>query len=532
MYKIIENTHDYRIALRAIDQIDFSQSGAGMEFIYMPYGKRRNGIINAMGNADGKCGNEIMLITRKIVSGLTDEEMCMVMANKIRNNVWAFTWGELYIALDERYAKEGKSADVIARKAVGIDSVHVADGVTNENEKLKLHDKYKQRLMGMLNEIADEKLVMRVLPKIDDAKERDILFSKLSETNIVAIATDYGEKLDVCVEAARYVKNQEDLLKAMGVILHMLANEERLKRCDENKIKATAAKFPKLSGEILATLMSNEKCDWKYLLDQVSSAMAYQLITEGKIGCLSAEEAIAEKIDKESIDVKVYSKARSLATKKSLMARMSDVQKKAVRELDEKVYALVLGKAKIAAKDTFELDGFYLGMTYDDMKVVFAHHFPNFEIVEDKDNDGDSMFRVSYQTRPFCYADAKTGKVYQFNFGKKILQKWYKYDTQTYMEWAGLYEKETKSKMVYKMLQKDTDVYDKWAQRSYRVWLHQETYAHKSNAKGYVLTYFGEPKIESLHSGIAGYVLQNEAQRAFRYASADAGTLRVAYSAD
>ena len=203
-----------------------------------------------------------------------------------------------------------------------------------------------------------------------------------------------------------------------------------------------------------------------------------------------------------------------------------------MREFDEKAYALVLEKAKATAKDTFELGGFYLGMTYDDMKVVFAHHFPDFEIVEGKDNDGDPTFRVSYQTRPFCYVNAKTGKVYQFNFGKKILQKWYKYDTQTYMEWAGLYEKETKSKMIYKMLQKDTDVYDKWSQRSYRVWLHQETYTHKNNAKGFALTYFGEPKLGSLHSGVAGSILQEAAQKDFRYSSADAGTLRVEYSGD
>ena len=116
--------------------------------------------------------------------------------------------------------------------------------------------------------------------------------------------------------------------------------------------------------------------------------------------------------------------------------------------------------------------------------------------------------------------------------GKKILQKWYKYDTQTYMEWAGLYEKETKSKMIYKMLQKDTDVYDKWSQRSYRVWLHQETYTHKNNAKGFALTYFGEPKLGSLHSGVAGSILQEAAQKDFRYSSADAGTLRVEYSGD
>ena len=59
------------------------------------------------------------------------------------------------------------------------------------------------------------------------------------------------------------------------------------------------------------------------------------------------------------------------------------------------------------------------------------------------DND-EKDIRVVYvpqQRRPFCRAD-KTGKVWQFNFGKSMLKKFCKYDVQDEREWARAYSKE------------------------------------------------------------------------------------------
>ena len=104
-----------------------------------------------------------------------------------------------------------------------------------------------------------------------------------------------------------------------------------------------------------------------------------------------------------------------------------------------------------------------------------GYHFPDFFTEEKKDDDGDKSLYVSYQKTPFCYAD-KNGKIYQFNFGKKMLKKWYKYDVQTYMEWAHAYERETKIDMKFKLVEKDTTVYEPDMSRSYRVLFHQESY--------------------------------------------------------
>ena len=515
MYKMIDVARDDESVRRAFNQIDFSQPGVGMGFLCSNR-ERSNKVIRAMRSGDRK------VMARKIVAGLSDEEMLTIIAHKVQVNADY----ELDIALDERYANEGKSADMIAKKFVSVNFA-TANGTTAENEKLR--EAYRQRLMGMLNEITDEELVRRVLPKIDDAKGRETLFSKLSETNIVAIASDYGEKLDVCVDAARYVKNQAELVKVMRVLLYKLANEEQLKRYDGNKVKTTVAKFPKLSAEILATLMSDEKCHWKYLVDQVSSEMAYQLVAEGKVGCSSAEEAIAEKIDKESIDAKVYSKAKSLATKKSLLARMSEAEKNAVRELDGKPYALVLEKAKAAAKDTFELDGFYLGMTYDDMKVVFAHHFPDFEIVEDKDSNGAPLLFASGQRTPFCFVGKETGKVYEFNFGKKMVEKWYKYDVRNSLEWAMAFGRANNMKMELNSQTEKTSVYDSSTHRSYDAWLLQERYTHK-DSKGYSLTYHGEFKINCGGPDIVAALIRGKAEKDFWHTGSDEGALKVKYA--
>ena len=113
-----------------------------------------------------------------------------------------------------------------------------------------------------------------------------------------------------------------------------------------------------------------------------------------------------------------------------------------------------------------------------------------------------------------------------------MLKKWYKYDVQTYMEWAHAYERENKIDMKFKLVEKDTTVYEPDMSRSYRVWFHQESYQYKHNTKEYRLTYFGEEKDFTFEGGIGGAIIKEMAAPRFRYVRGDPGSLRAVIERD
>ena len=169
-------------------------------------------------------------------------------------------------------------------------------------------------------------------------------------------------------------------------------------------------------------------------------------------------------------------------------------------------------------------------MSFDDAKVVLAQHFPDLTLKDEIDGKGDDADHVIYlpgQKSPFCFASCKDKKVYQFNFGKKLLRKWYDFDVQTYIEWAAKYGRKTKSDMRFELLEKDTTVYEDDMSRSYKVWFHQEAYRYKNNKKGYRATYFGEEREFTIEGGIGGELIKARAASDFRYFRGDPGSLRI-----
>ena len=85
--------------------------------------------------------------------------------------------------------------------------------------------------------------------------------------------------------------------------------------------------------------------------------------------------------------------------------------------------------------------------------------------------------------------------------------------------------------MKYVRLNKETTVNVPQADfsfKSYKAWLSQITYQWKNNAKGYRLTYYAEPEIETAW----GDVIKQQASYQFRFISCDAGTLRASVDND
>jgi len=304
---------------------------------------------------------------------------------------------------------------------------------------------------------------------------------------------------------------------------------------EEDKANNLIKKFPKLNDVTLEKVICKDKTSWKYFSDAVPATVAYNVLLSGKAKTCEVELAMINKLPKEKIDMKLYDGARFAESKKAIYDAMSPEMKRHVAESSENAYKAICEKAKAAAKDTFELDGFYLGMSYDDMKIVFTHHFPKIDIkekIDGEEKDSDYVMYIDGQRSPFCYATRKDKKVHQFNFGKKLLKKWYQYDVQTPMEWAHAYERETKIDMKFKLVEKDTTVYEMDMSRSYRVWFHQESYQYKHNTKEYRLTYFGEEKDFTFEGGIGGAIIKEQAAPRFRYVRGDPGSLRACIERD
>ena len=224
------------------------------------------------------------------------------------------------------------------------------------------------------------------------------------------------------------------------------------------------------------------------------------------------------------------------ALKTLVFGKLSEADKKTISEGDSAKCRQMIAAAKDKSKETFEMGGFYLGMDIEDAELLFRFYFPEIEMQEKRDGksvDAAYIIDIKGQRAPFCYASAKDKKIYQFNFGKKVLKKWHSYDVQTFGEWARAYSRENKIDMKYKEIEKEATVYDSLdLSQSYRVWFHQESYQYRHNTKDYRLTYFGEEREYTFHGGINGALIKEQAEPQFRYTRGDPGSLRVCVEKD
>ena len=208
------------------------------------------------------------------------------------------------------------------------------------------------------------------------------------------------------------------------------------------------------------------------------------------------------------IDLSLYESVKPGAAKAALYEKMPESLKDAAMASLEKSFASIEAKAKTAAGGTFELAGFYLGMSLDDLETVLAYHFPRLRFTECRDDDGyekekgfgkDFMIVFSSKNNPFCRASAKDRKVYCINFDKDMLSNWCKYNAATHRTWAREFGKERGVEMEYSPLSKEVTVVTGnggLLDMSFeQISLHQETWQYKDAAKKYRLTYFGKPEI-------------------------------------
>lgn len=546
--RIVDNARDAEVIAVAVDRIDFSKKGVAYAFA-----RQRFGRLMRIG------GQRQYEMKKMIVSKMTQEELLALLDGKaaggdggVRNVNAGSRRGIRMLEQPLSFEEQDLVADRLS------EITDSPDVLVRMFERSLKQGRHADRLLTMLDKVTDEKTIEKLLsrqadpwPRIDKSSDRILLLKKLPQEKMVGLAlrdidgynASYwreGDRsaLETGIGIIAYVKDEKSAVKIAKAVFSKI--EECHERYNESnsirvwgknewgKVEELVAKLPALSDSAIAELVCFSGLTWDYLIDKVTPDNAYRILTEGKAKYGDLEVALVKKLQPEKVDLKVYAGVKTDAGKKAVLAAMPPEARKAAQEVAEKAFAAVVAKAKEASKETFELQGFYLGMDWEDMKVVLAHHFPDCKITEDHDNNGNGdayvAAYVSGQKTPFCYALKKDRKVYQFNFGKKILKNWYKYDVQSYREWAKAFARENGVDMRYKMLEEVTD----------EAWFHQEAYQYKHNAKEYRLTYFGDEKYGGDRTPSAEHKRRyySVIDWRVRYVRDDPGTLRAVIERD
>lgn len=557
LLKIIDKSYRDEVTLAAANKLDFTKEGLSMEIL-----TKHKDIISKVSRSEESASGSSQSYTRssktpskigstgftsKVFGGLNEQELKNLLGGELD--------GQMRERVARRLLNVTQDPSILYSMLDGDLKYWVSQGGYDGPEMAA------KRLAKLADKINDSKVIVKTLKAVEshslknyinNEDERAKLLSRLSGEEAVKYALDGIEHHSVyswnknkmlpmndAIAVTKVVKNPDGVVKIVSAMLAKIASYQ--KQCkdscsmswgkeDTDKANALVKNFPKFDDATVAALICSDTSSWSYFIDSVSVNVAYNVLSGGKAKSAELELALVKKLPKEKIDMAVYNGAKYDETKKAVSAVMPPELKKRAAEAAEKAYASIAEKAKNAAKETFEMDGFYLGMSWEDMKAVFAHHFPELKVNE-KDDDGLKLY-VSNQKSAFCLAD-KEKKIYQFNFGKKMLKKWYDYDAQNYAEWALRFGREQGKDLRLKFIEKDATIYEPMdMSRHYKVWFHQVAFQYKDNAKNYRLTYFGEEKDYTCEGGIGGAVLKELAAPKFRYTRGDPGSLRVQVEKD
>lgn len=567
LLKIIDNTREDEIILAAANKIDLTKPGIGMEIL-----TKHKGMLEKVARAEPNGGEDSAFRDKKAIAkggkkgGAASLGTSTCFADKVFASLKDEELRTVLSSNDVDYYSIQR--DIANRLIATTQDVQLLASFYDGDFRSCIPDYAREavvmKLSGLSDKLTDAKMVVKVLnasrdgwhPYITDYDTRAKLLARLPDSEAVEFALQSVRKQSInswgydqlyfIYDGVAVANSVKDSKAAVDIVSSVLSKIEEIKQsCDtsmltwdakeEQKANEIIKSLPKFDDRTVEALVCADDSNWSYFIDAVSPAVAYSILAGGKAKSCDLELELIKKLSKEKLDAAVYKGAHFIKTRKTIYNLMSAELKKTVDAEKEKAYKAIVEKAKSAEKETFALDGFYLGMPFDEMIVVFDHLFPKVDVRESFDGeekDSDYVIYVDGQSSPFCYAQRKDKKVYQFNFGKKLLKKWYQYDVQTPMEWAYAYSRDNKIDMKFKLIEKDTTVYEMDMSRSYRVWFHQESYQYKHNSKEYRLTYFGEEKDFTFEGGLGGAVIKGLAAPRFRYVRGDPGSLRARIERD
>ena len=390
--------------------------------------------------------------------------------------------------------------------------------------------KTREQLMPILEKMPEDKALEFALDKLKDYRTYN-----WNGNNFWALELATG-LAGVAKESRTRVRLADVAFGRIEAIKEECSDSRNFRVNWGNADKANAAKyagiFP-LSEDEKAEILLNGGLAGRMVAEIAGEETARKVLATGRTFGKALEEKLVAKIPSEKIDLALYESVKPGIAKAGLYEKMPESVREAAKASLDKAFTAVEAKAKVASDKTFELAGFYLGMSLDDLETVLAYHFPRLEFSECRDEDGyekekgfgkEFMIVFSSKTTPFCRASAKDRKVYCINFDKTILSNWCKYSAATHRTWAQAFGKEHGVKMEYSMLSKEVTAVSDNNIAFRQISLHQETWQHKDAAKEFRLTYFGKPEI----IGGMGRMLGGDGwEKLCREGAAPEGTLRV-----
>lgn len=384
-----------------------------------------------------------------------------------------------------------------------------------------------------------------ILKRMPEDKALEFALGKLKSFGIYQLGNDDLVPLEIAVSLADVAKESKTRVRlAVEAFGRIESIKDECKKDFRYNWRDSSEKFAReyaesfsLSEDEKAEILCNGGLAGRRVAEIAGEETARKALMSGCSLGMELEEQLVAKIPAEKIDLPLYESVKPSAAKAALYEKMPKSMKDAAMSSLEKSFAAIEAKAKAATGETFELDGFYLGMSLDDLETVLAYHFPRLGFTECRDDDGyekekgfgkDFMIVFSSKNNPFCRASAKDRKVYCINFDKDIIANWCKYNAATPRTWAQSFGKEHGVRMEYSPLSKEVTVATGnggLLDMSFRqVSLHQETWQYKDAAKKYRLTYFGKPEI----IGGMGRLLGGDGwEKLCREGAAPEGTLRA-----
>ena len=142
----------------------------------------------------------------------------------------------------------------------------------------------------------------------------------------------------------------------------------------------------------------------------------------------------------------------------------------------------------------FTLKGFYVGMPIEDAQILAEHYWPDSNVAITSDNriEIDVVHEGRFDKIPMCFCTAdKAGSVYRFNFTKKQLEQWFKYETHTHENWAKAFAAEQKLNLT------PISIADQWTIDDVSGTVQQEAFEFRDKELEYRVVYFGKTKDRS-----------------------------------
>lgn len=544
LLRIIEMSEESQVIIEAAaKRIDLSETGVGMKLLKESQGgqkKERRSVLRKIAECMEciKGDGASVAFTEKVLATLNENELTSALKFEYCDK-----------ALKER----------IAHRLIAVSKdIPLLLSFCELEWKYAVREKAILKLAEVPEKLPSSDVVGKILKAniVKDSTLRKGLFAQLSDEETVKIVVDGLEFVgldeswdrDPSILDAMLVipslKDRKQMVKVVLKVFETIASLEERSRIpigrlyfwgekDRAKIVALCKRLPKFDDVTLEELICRDTVATEareYFIDAVSVEGAYQILSRGKASRSADELALIKKLPQNRVDVNLYRGVWSDAAKKAVYKNLSPEARKVIDDEMEKAFTMICEKAKAVENETFTLDGFYLGMSFDDAKVVFSRHFPQFVMSVGADEE-TMVLEVPWQDSPFCYASVADKKVYQFNFGKKLLKKWYPYDVQTAAEWAYAYGREMKFNMKFKEIQRNETVFMLDESR-HQAMFSQETYQYKHNTKEYRITYFGEEKIYTSGDGSVENFIKADVRKRLRHVRGDLGSLRVCIECD